>query len=356
MKKKVFIIFRLVATFAIFFALFKIVPYEKLVQVYKNSRKAYLFLGLLTFFTSYFIGVNRWRFLLSSLGIRASLWEVFSSSSSGLFFNIFFPSFIAGDVFRGFSISHRYGGIKKVASSVLMDRFSGGLALTVISFLALVFSGTFLREKTVILAVAVLCAGSIFGIFVIFSRKFFHFLSKAFTRFPLFRDKLVAFHDQLYFFKKKPKIFVISMVFSFVIQTLTAVAFFTVSKAFYLDISIINFFILVPIIMAISLIPLTPVGAGTREASAVYFFSLIGVDKTVGLGISFVSLISIIIPRQFWLYHTSNLSMPTCYFIFTNIQTSYILFCIYFISKTYTNNNICLCGFTCLTTFHHIKC
>ncbi len=176
-----------------------------------------------------------------------------------------------------------------------MDRFCGGLALTIVSLLALIAGGAALRQNSVILAVLVLCLISTFGIFVIFSRRFFNLLSKVFKWFPLFKSKLISFHDQLYFFKKNPRIFLKTLGISFVVQTLTAFAFFTISKAFYLNISIINFLILVPIIMAISLIPLTPVGAGTREASAVYFFSLIGIEKSVGLGISFMNLFFLIL-------------------------------------------------------------
>ncbi len=270
-------------------------PYKKVIEVYKDSRKIYLLLGIFTFFVSYFIAVNRWKFLLSALGFRVSLREVFSTFFSGLFFNIFFPSFIAGDVFRGFGISYRHGEAKKVVSSILMDRFCGGLALTVISFLAFIIGGSILKEKSVIIAVSGLCAISTFGIFVIFSRRVFRFLTKAFKGFSRFRNKLINFHDQLYFFKKNPKVFIKSLGYSFAVQTLTAVAFFIVSKAFYLDVSIVNFLILVPIIMAIAVIPLTPVGAGTREASAVYFFSLIGIDKSAGLGISFINLIFLIL-------------------------------------------------------------
>jgi uncharacterized membrane protein YbhN (UPF0104 family) len=66
--------------------------------------------------------------------------------------------------------------------------------------------------------------------------------------------------------------------------------FFVTSKAFGLDLGIIYFLILVPIIMMIALIPITIAGAGTREAAAVYFFSLVGINKSIGLGMSLLNL------------------------------------------------------------------
>lgn len=117
---------------------------------------------------------------------------------------------------------------------------------------------------------------------------------KVFKKDSLLKKKLVAFHDELYFFKENPKIFIKSLFFSFPIQFLTATGFFIISKAFGVKIGIIYFLTLVPIIMAITLIPITIAGVGTREASAVYFLSLIGVGKSIGLGISLVHLVFMI--------------------------------------------------------------
>ena len=46
--------------------------------------------------------------------------------------------------------------------------------------------------------------------------------------------------------------------------------------------------------MAVASVPVTIAGAGTREASAVYLFSLVGIDKNIGLGISLLNLIFLI--------------------------------------------------------------
>jgi len=291
-KKKFFLIFRIVVTFAIFFALFKFIPYDKLVEVYKESNKIYLALGLLIFFSTQLILVARWKFILASLGMVVTFGEAFLSFFSGLFFNLFFPSFVAGDIFRGFSISYRYGDVKKVASSILMDRFSGAIALASVSLIAFILGGAILRAKEVVLALSILCA--IIGIcsLIIFSKSLFLFLIKIVKKRPGgLRKKLVSFHDQLYFFRKKPSIFFKSLLFSFPIQILTPFGFFVVSKAFGVEVGFVNFLILVPIIMAIAMVPITIAGAGTREVSAVYFFSLIGIEKSIGFGISLLNLV-----------------------------------------------------------------
>lgn len=294
MKAKILFLFRFLATIAILFALFKFIPYEKLILIYKDSKKGYLVLGFLILFLCQTIGIFRWRFLLSSLGINISLREASYSYFCGLFLNLFFPSFVAGDVFRSFCISHRYGDTGKVASSVLMDRFSGGIALTIIAFLAFIFGRNIIPCQGVGLALFILCVIAGFSSLVIFSKSFFRFLVRIFKKKPRLEEKLISFHDKLYFFKNNPKVFAKSFLFSLPIQLLVAIAFFVISKAFGVDLNIIYFFIVVPIVTAIALVPITIAGAGTREASTVYFFSLVGIEKSIGMGISLVNLIFLI--------------------------------------------------------------
>jgi len=294
-NNKYFLFFRLAVTILIFFVLFKLVPYQKLVQIYKDAHKGYLLMGFLFYFPCYLIGAARWRFLLAHLNIHISFREAFLALFCGLFFNLFFPSFIAGDVFRGFSISGRCESKNDIISSILMDRFSGAIALTLLALLSFVFASSTLHSKQVAFLIFLLCFLMFVSFLLIFSKRFFLTTMKIFRKNPLIEQKILNFHDRLYFFKKNPRIFLKSFLFSFPIQISIIISFYMVAKAFSVNIDITYFFVLVPIIGAIALIPITPAGAGTREMSAVYFFSLVGISKSVGLGISLTNLFFLVL-------------------------------------------------------------
>ncbi|MDD4955064.1 MAG: lysylphosphatidylglycerol synthase transmembrane domain-containing protein [Candidatus Omnitrophica bacterium] len=290
MKKTVSLVLKLFVSIAILFVLFKLVPYRELIEVYKKADKTYIFLSFLIYVLTFVISIFRWKFLLNSLGVKVRSRDAFYSTFSGLFFNLIFPSFVAGDIFRGFSISTHHGEAKKVASSVLMDRFSGAIALLLVAFFSYIFGRRFFREAEVALSLFILCL--LLGVVscVIFSKTVFSFLIKILGNRQNLKNKITEFHDHLYFFRKNPSVFFKSMYFSMPIQLLTPIMFFVGSKAFGLHVSMLYFFILVPIIMMIALIPITIAGAGTREAASVYFFSLINVGKAVGLGLSLLNL------------------------------------------------------------------
>ncbi|MCF7894761.1 MAG: flippase-like domain-containing protein [Candidatus Omnitrophica bacterium] len=294
MRKKIFFLLRIVITLAIFFALFKFIPYRRLVSVYKNSQKIYLSFAFVIFWLSLFLGIVRWKVLLASIGVAASFRETFYSYFSGLFLNLFFPSFVAGDLFRGYGIAYRHGKTKKIASTVLMDRFSGGLALALVAAVSFIFLEKSIQQKQILFLLLTLLLIVLFLFFVIFSRTFFNFLSGVFRKESLIRNKLSLFHDQLYFFKQKPIVFYKTLALSLLIQISIPFGFFVASLAFGLSLSFVIFLVVVPIVMAAAFIPITIAGAGTREALLVYFLSTYRVAESVGLGISLVNLFYLI--------------------------------------------------------------
>jgi len=296
LDKKVSLFLRILVTIGLLYYLFKRVPYRDLIDIFVNSDKIYIFLSFLIFFISISLGMLRWRFLLHSLGLKVTYPEATGTYLSCYFFNLFFPSFVAGDVFRGASIASRHGEMKKVFSSVLMDRFSGafGLALvTAISFILAIcfnfFESIDFPYKEVAGAIFSISAIVALASLFIFSKRVFSFSLKILKKESALRNKLINFHDQLYFFRKKPKVFLKSLCYSIPIQMLAPIAFFISSKAFGLDLGFVYFLILTPIIMAIAIIPISIAGLGIRENAAVFFFCLVGVKANIGTGMSLLN-------------------------------------------------------------------
>ncbi len=291
MRKKVFFFTRILVTLVIFIALFKFVPYHKLIEVYRQADRIYLVYAFLIFWLSLFLAIARWKLLLSAVGVKLSFRETAYSYFSGLFLNLFFPSFLAGDFFRGFGIFSRHGKLKQVVSTVLVDRFSGGVALTLVAIIGFLFLAEPFAFLEILFCLLVLSLIIVFLLLIIFCRPFFDFSLQVFKKMPSVIDKISDLREQLCFFKKKPIAFCKALAISLLIQILGATGFFVASFAFNLNLNIIIFLAIIPIVMVLSFIPITIAGAGTREALTIYFLSNYGVAESVGLGISLVSLV-----------------------------------------------------------------
>lgn len=291
MNKYLSFFLRLFVTAAIFFALFKFIPYQELIEAYKESQIVYIGYSLLAFFFALMMGVTRWWVILADLGVRVSFRETVYAFFSGMFFNLFFPSLVAGDFFRGFALHYRHGNTKRVASSVVMDRFSGMLALGLIAVIALLFGWRRFIVPQVLLPLTVLLAGLSVMTIIVFSKRIFLFLISKVKKDSAFRQKLISFHDQLHVFKTKPIVFVRAMSFSILIQMAIPVSFFLAARAFGVEAGLLSFLILVPLIITIASIPITIAGAGAREAASVYLFTLIGVEHSISLSVSLLNLV-----------------------------------------------------------------
>lgn len=263
------------------------IPYQEVIKLLKTADKGLIVVALLVSFFPYIVGTLRWKILLKQQGVLCGYKELFLIGLASLFFNLFFPSLIASDVFRTIAISAKGKDSKKIFSTVFMDRFSGLVGMGLLATMAYLF-GRHTLDNSVILVPLLVFVGIIAIVtMVVFSKRFFNLLMGILKKQWKITRKLHEVHDQLYFFKKEPRTFQLSVWYSLVIQLFAPLACYYLFRAFGTDIDLITVYVILPIVLAISSIPITISGLGTREAAMVYFFLHAGVlDKEVPLAVS----------------------------------------------------------------------
>lgn len=289
-NKNFFFILRIFIGGGLLFALFKLVPFKDIIDIYKTASKFYIFLAFSLIFLGHIIGALRWKFVLNFLGIPISFKEALYAFLSGTFFVLIFPSFLASDVFRGVVLSKRFKNRKKAFFSVFIDRLSGLVALAGIVSFSYILGKSLIKEKEVLWAVVGMFLLGMCTFFIIFSKSIFPVLKKIFKRVPKVKEKIESLRGEFAFLRKNPSLFFKTIVyFSLPIQITTILSFFYSAKAFALSISFIHFFILIPIIMVIAFLPLTIAGLGTRDMACVYFFSKLGVSEALSFSLSLLN-------------------------------------------------------------------
>lgn len=285
MKKNIFFIARILIGAGIIFVLLKIVPYQDLLKIYKDSQKIYVILAFFILFLTAFLGVARWRLFLSSLGLRMSFKEVAYSSFSSYFLTLFLPSLIGSDAFRVTCMTHRHKNMAKAVSSIFMDRFSGAFSLCVISLGVFLLARGVVFDKDVLIAMLLFLLVCIFVILVIFNKTSQKIINKVFKEGTV-KEKINHLYKELHFFRYNKKIFFRSLIYSVIIHLINCFVFYFLAIGFGCKINIVYFLVIVPIITFISLIPVTIVGLGTREAATLYFFSRFGMSESVAFAVS----------------------------------------------------------------------
>ena len=248
-----------------------------------------VFLGCLALYAvSYFISAFRWKLLLLAEGIRLPLWRLTVVYLQGSFFNLFLPTLIGGDIFRGYAIYRITDGHDASLASILVDRLTGFAALILIALAALVVAYSQVRDPQV--AVLILAVAAAFTLLIV---MLLHDWTKERASGALrvvglvrFQAKLHGLVEALRRYRGHHRALGQAMLLSALLQALLIVTYYLISTGLHLRVPIAYFFLYVPLITFVAMVPVSVAGLGVREGGAVYFFARVGVDAATALTMS----------------------------------------------------------------------
>lgn len=113
-------------------------------QIIKSAHLLLLGLAFLLFILSKLMASFRTLLILNRYGIPITVWDNLKLYWTGMFYNLFLPGGIGGDVYKTVVINNMHtNGIKISAGSVLMDRIGGVTALVVLALLFIPFTSLY---------------------------------------------------------------------------------------------------------------------------------------------------------------------------------------------------------------------
>ncbi|MFH0826784.1 MAG: lysylphosphatidylglycerol synthase transmembrane domain-containing protein [Candidatus Omnitrophota bacterium] len=268
----------------------KIDMQDLFVQIRKAHKPA-LALSFLIIFGNFVLCLLRWEMLLKALKIQIPFKRVVTSFSGGLFFNLFMPSTIGGDFLRTIDLAAHTKKPKEVIATVFLDRLSGFIGLVILALGSLAFGWRLIQDKSVLAFIAVIAGLLILILFVLFNQAVFSKISRIFAN-PnagRIRELLRDLHQEIHYFKGHKKTIFLNVLLSILIQACAPLTFFVIAQAIGLDIHLVYFFIFLPVIGAITLLPISIGGLGLREATTTFFFAKVGVDSYLAVTMSLLN-------------------------------------------------------------------
>jgi uncharacterized protein (TIRG00374 family) len=232
-----------------------------------------------------FTGVVKWKILLKSQDIDVPIWRLYALYLVGRFFNNFLPSNVGGDVIRGYELGNYTKDGAAAMASVFMERFTGFvvlMGLAVLSFLANLNLRGDVR-LTLVMALAVIGLLSVF--WLILDARPLALVTK-WIKIPLVQKsipKLQKFHTSLNAYRKHRRALALAFLWSLVFMVLAITNVYSSAMAFYRPIPLSQIAVIVPVILLVSMVPLTFNGLGIQEWAYVLLFSFIGLPGSVGL-------------------------------------------------------------------------
>lgn len=281
-------------TVAIIAFLFARVDVNAMAQYLARADAGRLLLALVLYFLAISVSVFKWDILVRAQNLRAAFSDLLVYYFVGLFFGNLLPSNVGGDVVRAYGLMRASGRAEAAAVSVLADRLMGLVAFlgaaTVMAFLATLTLARGSELEQLEIATVVVATLFLFAAALLFSRRFSQ-RAKAVFALPFLRPLQPmarrAF-DALQVYRQSYRALALNVALSACIVIITTLVWYSIARALGETVPVFYFFLFNPLIAFVLLIPISFNGLGPKEATAVFFFGLVGMSNEAALAMSLI--------------------------------------------------------------------
>ncbi|MDD5247190.1 MAG: lysylphosphatidylglycerol synthase transmembrane domain-containing protein [Candidatus Omnitrophica bacterium] len=295
-KKTFSVLLRISISIILLVFLFSQVDKKVLFEVIRGANKPLLLIGLLIFFFNYLFCLIRWIILLKAADIHLPLKRIVISFSGGVFFNLILPSTIGGDLMRSLDLAAHTKKPKEIVATVLLDRLSGYIGLVLMAVAALVVGWKMVRDNSIILSIGIISLLLVAILLVLFNNTIYSRINRFLGASGAGRIKemIRSLHQEIHIFRSHRKMILKNIGLSLLVQLTSPLSFYFIALALNIKIGLIYFFVYLPIIGAITLLPISIGGLGLRDASTIFFFAKAGVTKDLAFAMSLISFVFVI--------------------------------------------------------------
>jgi len=263
--------------------LFFFVSPSAVIQSLRSANPFFLVCAVIVYALAFLLLTIRWRIIVAHMGGNIPFGEAYQAFAGGVLYSDFTPGRI-GDFTRAILVQERIG-IHRGTVSVFIDRYVDIIVLTGLGIAALVVYSSRFASILPLLALVVLLV--VFaGITALFLQNSWIF--SLMKKIPFFNIPEFASHLQDAFLELKDGKTVIAegialTVFAWVTHALRIILI-TMSLGYVLPLP--DIFLILPLISALSIIPVTIAGLGLVEGGLMAFIAGYGVPLSAALSIA----------------------------------------------------------------------
>jgi glycosyltransferase 2 family protein len=271
---------------------------SQVIKEVSEARINFLLIAILFIFISFLTETLKWFSIARVQKTDISFLQALRINFVSFFYGFITPSKVGG-VMRAKYLKEYNNNVVKGVGNFVLDKVLDVCSLV---FLAILFSFVFkdiLPINFFYYSIALLVSMVIF-LFIFFDIKKSRFILRIFyKRFVPEKWKERAKREFYHFYEDMPKkkyffLFFILNILNWIV--LYAVSFF-IGKSVGINLHFFYFLAILPIATLVAQIPITIAGLGTREATLITLFGLLGIEKTKVFSMSMINLfIGAIIP------------------------------------------------------------
>jgi hypothetical protein len=269
---------RLVLSFGVLTWLVWHTSWEPLLQLFAGMKLAYWWAAVGMYAGSQVVSSKRWQILARPLDFHAPLYRYVALYFLGMFFSLFLPTSIGGDVVRAWMLAGEKRRRGAAFLSVVSERFSGLVALVLLALVAALCQRELL-PWWMTLTVIGLAAGLLGGLALL----------------PLLKKhsaKLKSLAEALSLRRQHQAAWWAALGLAFIVQIASVFLIALAGMALGLEVPLLGYAVVVPLVSLLAMLPLSLNGLGIREGSLILMLAPFGVPApaAVALGLAWFAL------------------------------------------------------------------
>jgi len=253
----------------------------------------FLAAGILAYILCILLCTTRWVLLLKAQNVSLGFPRALVLYFIGLFFSSFMPGSTSGDIIKAIYVAREVPDKKtEVVSTVFIDRIIGLVGLLILAVVTMIFRFQFFLsypQTRIALGFNItLLLGSIVGFFVIFRHNilekwsFFSRMEGQTRLGKIITKAYSAFHACI----NHPGVLWKTIAISTVNHVVFILCSVLLGTSLGINMSVLDYLTVFPVINAFASIPFTPGGLGMREGAAIFLLGALNVSTSNALAVS----------------------------------------------------------------------
>ena len=283
-RNRILILLKVIISLGALIYVVRRVDLTEVLQLFQEMDWGPFLAALLLFLSGSLVRAYRWGALVWSLDVSVSWWRLVMLYFVGSFFSLFLPTGVGGDAVKMYELSRNDHKVSAAISSVVVDRFLGLFVLFAMALLALLMGHRLIQPQVQLLIVGIFGAIVVL-VALVWQRSWLERWGRRFGvnrllgRIKVLRELYESLH--LY----HPTALWYATLASIVWNLILILGYYLLGRAVGIGLSAWYYFLLVPIISALLMIPSVG-GLGIREGGTVLLFSQVGASEHQALALA----------------------------------------------------------------------
>ncbi|MBN2104170.1 flippase-like domain-containing protein [bacterium] len=285
-KKSFFNLFKIVISLGLISWILLKTDFQNLSRVLSGVKINYLMLAVGFMLLEMLSMTLRMYYLIRIKLMSVPFSALLKFNMMGVFIGNFMPTKLGVDGLRTYYLARHTNQTVDSITSIALDRFINIIVITTFALFSYIVGGYYRRFPALGLIIIVMIIG-IFLILILISQQWSHRLGNYLTS-KRWSQKIVKFiHDLTVSFEQfrhhpRQLFWIVFLGIIFQVNRIITTYFF--ARAVHIDVDFAYFFLVIPMVIILGMLPFSVAGIGITQYSTVQMFKLVGVQIESSLG------------------------------------------------------------------------